>query len=616
VGNTNWLQLLKNYLGYQGATSLADKLTAARAGYLDNINNAQLLVVPNLSTLSAARIGYLDNINQAGLLQVTAARAGYLDNIGNAQLLNIPNLSTLTAARIGYLDNINNAQLINITAARLGYIDRLTLLAAGGAGELTVARVGYLDNINQVGLLQVTAARAALLDQITAARGLLIDRLSLIAAGGAGELTAARAGYLNNINNANLSTVPNISTLSAARIGYLDNLSAGAVALAASWTAALATALGNYTAARAGYLDNINQAGLLQVTAARAALLDQITALRLAELDAGNIPTDLANIIAYVDLIDDAVNGLAAIKAEVEGLAGAAMRGTDGAALAASWTAALATALGNYTAAKAAFLDVAISSRAAAATALSNATWTDAKAGYLTAAVALASVCTAARLGELDAGNVPADVDTLKAAIGAIEGATTLHNKLTAARAAFLDAAISSRAPGATALTNATWTNALATALAAYTAARGGYLDELAAANLPLTTDNILLDSQIRVIQSGVQAILAAATEWLHIDSGTNGAEILSITISGLIGHDWTLATYVPAADAVAAPAAADRRDVIIYAAADTEGGLLKPFGIPFNAYLQFTNDGANDQIDQVTITYRSRGVLTLTWGP
>jgi len=124
-----------------------------------------------------------------------------------------------------------------------------------------------------------------------------------------------------------------------------------------------------------------------------------------------------------------------------------------------------------------------------------------------------------------------------------------------------------------------------------------------------------LVDAQVRVIQSGTQAILAAATEWLHIDSGTNGAEILSIAIEGLVGHDWTLATYVPAADAVAAPAAADRRDVIAYLAADTEGGLLKPFGIPFNAYLQFTNDGANDQIDQVTITYRSRAVLTLAWG-
>ena len=36
-----------------------------------------------LTRLSAARTGYLDNINQAGLLQVTAARAGYLDKLVN-----------------------------------------------------------------------------------------------------------------------------------------------------------------------------------------------------------------------------------------------------------------------------------------------------------------------------------------------------------------------------------------------------------------------------------------------------------------------------------------------------------------------------------------------------
>ena len=276
-----------------------------------------------------------------------------------------------------------------------------------------------------------------------------------------------------------------------------------------------------------------------KLTAARAALLDQITALRLAELDAGNIPTDLANIIAYVDLIDDAVNGLAAIKAEVEGLAGAAMRGTDNAALAASWTAALATALGNYTAAKAAFLDVAISSRAAAATALSNATWTDAKAGYLTAAVALASVCTEARLAELAAANLPADIDTLLVRLPAVLSAARigfLDNinqagllQVTAARAALLDqitalrlaeldagniptdlaniiayvdliddavnglAAIKAEVEGLAgaamrgtdgAALAASWTAALATALGNYTALRAGYLDNINQAGL------------------------------------------------------------------------------------------------------------------------------------
>lgn len=125
---------------------------------------------------------------------------------------------------------------------------------------------------------------------------------------------------------------------------------------------------------------------------------------------------------------------------------------------------------------------------------------------------------------------------------------------------------------------------------------------------------NAILDTQVRTIQSGVKVINAGITKYLHIDSGTNGAEILSIVIEGVIGHDWTVDVYVPAADAEAATQAKSKRDTIPYLAADTEGGMLQPFGIPFDCYLDITNDGANDQIDQVTVTYRSRAALTLTW--
>lgn len=162
----------------------------------------------------------------------------------------------------------------------------------------------------------------------------------------------------------------------------------------------------------------------------------------------------------------------------------------------------------------------------------------------------------------------------------------------------------------------------LGTHIGAYTAARAVYLDELFAGNMPndldtvvaYVTGNIGPDVQIRKIQSGAKAINAAITKYLHVDSGINGAEILAIIIEGVIAHDWTLDVYVPAADAEAATQAKSKRDTIAYLAADTEGGLLKPFTIPFDCYLDFTNDGANDQIDQVTIVYRSRAALTLTW--
>jgi len=164
-----------------------------------------------------------------------------------------------------------------------------------------------------------------------------------------------------------------------------------------------------------------------------------------------------------------------------------------------------------------------------------------------------------------------------------------------------------------------------------YTATRAGYLDQLdfdldARLGTPATdvsadiatvdgiVDNILLDTQIRVTQGGSKSISGSATKYLHIDSGTNGAEILSVAIEGLIGHAWTLGIYVPAADAEAATQAKSKRDSISYAAADTTGGLLSPFAMPFDCYLDFTNSGTDDTIDQVTVTYRSRGALTLTW--
>lgn len=112
---------------------------------------------------------------------------------------------------------------------------------------------------------------------------------------------------------------------------------------------------------------------------------------------------------ALKDLID-------AVQAEVGNLDGASMRGTDGAALAASWTAGLATILGNF---------------------------------------------TALRIGYLE----ELDFD-LQAAIAAIQ-----------AEVDNLDGESMRGTDGAA--TAAIWTNALATILGNFTALRIGYLDEL-----------------------------------------------------------------------------------------------------------------------------------------
>lgn len=124
-----------------------------------------------------------------------------------------------------------------------------------------------------------------------------------------------------------------------------------------------------------------------------------------------------------------------------------------------------------------------------------------------------------------------------------------------------------------------------------------------------------ILDTQVKKVASGSKTLGTGVTKYLHIDSGTNGAEILAIIIKGVVGADWTLDIYIPAEDGAGATAAGDKRDSIPYVNTDTEGGLLSPFAIAYDCYLDFTNDsGGDDNIDEVIVVYRSRGTLTLTW--
>ena len=93
-----------------------------------------------------------------------------------------------------------------------------------------------------------------------------------------------------------------LTRITAARAGYLDNLSAGAVALAATaltdatWTDAKAAFLDHSIETVDGNVDTL----LTRITAA-VALASICTETRLAELDAANLPTDVANVKAKTD---------------------------------------------------------------------------------------------------------------------------------------------------------------------------------------------------------------------------------------------------------------------------------------------------------------------------
>ncbi len=105
----------------------------------------------------------------------TLARYEYLNNINNANLATVPDISTLSVAKIGYLENINNAQLLNISADILGRIDE----SISAAKTLTPATINSIrnsvcltgDTANSIGKIlyelyinRITSARAARLD--------------------------------------------------------------------------------------------------------------------------------------------------------------------------------------------------------------------------------------------------------------------------------------------------------------------------------------------------------------------------------------------------------------------------------------------------------------------
>lgn len=138
-------------------------------------------------------------------------------------------------------------------------------------------------------------------------------------------------------------------------------------------------------------------------------------------------------------------------------------------------------------------------------------------------------------------------------------------------------------------------------------------LIELANSTYGLAAIKALLDT--RSITSTGKSIAVGTPKWLNIDSATNGAQILAIILNNYVGKDWTVDIYVPYVDAVAAPAAIDKRDTFSIVNTDTEGGLLKPTAIAFNMFLDLTNDaGAGNETMTVTVVYRSRAALTLTW--
>lgn len=187
----NWTVTLLAAIGYEGATALASKLTAARAALLDQITALRMAeldaanipadVDTLLARLTALRAGYLDNINQAGLLQLTAARAGYLDTLEASRVRmlcsvdywSVPQLSVVVpggAANQALPDVVVAALPAGVTVVKATSIFKFrSLTNAGAANKLTNGQHiqiqkggagGYADAISLIDD-QFTVAAAA-----------------------------------------------------------------------------------------------------------------------------------------------------------------------------------------------------------------------------------------------------------------------------------------------------------------------------------------------------------------------------------------------------------------------------------------------------------------------
>lgn len=248
-----------------------------------------------------------------------------------------------------------------------------------------------------------------------------------------------------------------------------------------------------YTAARAAYIDELAAANLptdvdtllTRLTAARAGYLD--------ELDSGNIPAD-------VD-----------------------------------------TLLSRLTAARAGYIDeLNIGAEALAHT--GNA------ASFMANLTTLETRLSAARAGyldELSSGNIPADVDSLL-------------SRLTAARAGYIDElnigaetlAHTGNAASFMADVSALATSAALAVVAAYvdeletrlTAARAGYIDELAAANVPADIDTLL--ARLTAVRAGyLDAAVTSRSSHSAADVWTATTRTLTSIGAGAIAAVWNALT-------------------------------------------------------------------------
>jgi len=173
---------------YTDTQALVGRLTAARAGYLDELGAANLPADLDtvLTRLTAARAGYFDNLSAGAVALASVCTDVRLAELASANLpADVDTLITrLTAARAGYLENINNANLANIVVAsskvnsQVKGIDDIDFPATQKTSLETAVDLG-LDNALGTPTAGSLAERVKSLDDnYTATRAPYLDKLA------------------------------------------------------------------------------------------------------------------------------------------------------------------------------------------------------------------------------------------------------------------------------------------------------------------------------------------------------------------------------------------------------------------------------------------------------
>lgn len=123
---------------------------------------------------------------------------------------------------------------------------------------------------------------------------------------------------------------------------------------------------------------------------------------------------------------------------------------------------------------------------------------------------------------------------------------------------------------------------------------------------------------KIRSVVAGSKSVGAGASKYLEIDSGTYGAEILSIIATGAWStNKWVVGLYIPPLDGFLSPEAEDKKDEFDWSEKDEAGLIPGIIAFPYNMFLKLNNTGTgagSATINDVVVVYHSKGALTLTW--